>query len=67
MRGKSAGLKYGDFGAGQKCGVTCKVQGVGLIPVPPPAFYMLAFPRTTHFTPAPEMLVLCYSMHSNNC
>ena len=30
MRGKSDGLKCGDFVAGQKCGVTCKVQGAGL-------------------------------------
>ena len=29
VRGKSAGLKCGDFVAGQKCGV-CKVQGAGL-------------------------------------
>ena len=27
VRGKSAGLKCRDFGAGQKCEVMCKVQG----------------------------------------
>jgi len=27
MWGKSGRLKYREFGAGQKCGVTCKVQG----------------------------------------
>ena len=30
MQGKSAGLKCGDFGVGQKCRVMCQVQECGV-------------------------------------